>query len=247
MRSKGVRMAMAVGGAAVALGVLVTPAAAHIAVDGEVAPGGNGTFTFTIPNESDTANTVEVSIQMPEEHPLGSLRSEVMAGWTVTTTTRTLDEPIEVFGAEVTEVVDTVTFTAEAGAGIPPGQFARFSLRGGPFPEDVESVAFPTVQTYDDGEESAWIEQEVDGQPEPENPVPVLVLSTGSDSTSDHGDEEETTTTTAAPDDSEQAASDTDADDDDGTDPVAVAALILAIVGFVLGTAAFVTGRRRTT
>ena len=69
-----------------------------------------------------------------------------------------------------------VEFTAEAGAGIGPGEFQEFSLSGGPFP-DAESLTFPVVQTYSDGSESAWIEPTVDGQAEPEHPAPVLSLT----------------------------------------------------------------------
>jgi hypothetical protein len=69
-----------------------------------------------------------------------------------------------------------VEFRAEDGGGIGPGEFQEFALSGGPFPE-LDQVAFPTVQTYSDGNESAWIEPTVEGQPEPESPAPVLSLA----------------------------------------------------------------------
>jgi periplasmic copper chaperone A len=237
-RSRLVRATVSLGLAVGAVLVVAQPASAHVRVEGEIAPGGNGTFTFTVPNESETANTIKVEIKIPDDAPLGSLRTEVTPGWTATTTTRALDEPIEVFGSEVTEVIDVVTFTAETGGGIPPGQFARFNLRGGPFPEDVEQVIFPTIQTYDDGEVASWIEEPVEGQPEPESPAPVLVLSVAADETSDHGDAGDGTDEEST----DQPAAETD--DDDGTDALTIVALVVAIVAAGVAALALASARR---
>ena len=84
---------------------------------------------------------------------------------------RTLDEPVDAFGQEVTEVVDTVTWT---GGEIGAGEFDTFSLSVGPLPEDVDELAFPAIQTYSSGEEVAWIEPTPEGGEEPERPAPVL-------------------------------------------------------------------------
>ena len=68
-----------------------------------------------------------------------------------------------------------VEFRAVDGGGIKPGEFQEFALSGGPFPE-ADSLAFPAVQGYSDGSESAWIEPTVGGE-EPERPAPVLTLA----------------------------------------------------------------------
>ncbi len=52
-------------------------------------------------------------------------------------------------GDEVTEVVSTITWS---GGTIKPGEFTEFPVSLGPLPEDVESLSFPSVQTYEGGE-----------------------------------------------------------------------------------------------
>jgi uncharacterized protein YcnI len=168
--------AVLIGGIAV-LATSTGIAAAHVSVSStDAAPGSFGKFTFRVPNESDTASTVTVRIQIPAEAAMASLRTQPMAGWTVTTTTADLPEPVtNDDGQEISTYVSVVEFRAAAGEGIGPGQFQEFALSGGPFP-DAEAVAFPVVQGYSDGSEAAWIEPSVDGQPEPELPAPVLAL-----------------------------------------------------------------------
>jgi hypothetical protein len=153
-----------------------------------------------------------------------------VAGWKVTTTTADLPEPVESGeGQEISSYVSVVEFRAEDG-GIAPGEFQEFALSGGPFP-DVDSVSFPTVQTYSDGSESAWIEPTV-GDEEPEFPAPTLTLTASSDGSQSDGG----TSPAAA----------TPAEDGDGT---AVTALVVALVALVAGLAGLALGwtaRRRT-
>ncbi|OMQ14093.1 nuclear export factor GLE1, partial [Modestobacter sp. VKM Ac-2676] len=167
----------------VALATLLTvgvgAASAHVTVSSpDAEPGGYGKLTFRVPNESDTASTVGLRIQVPPEAPLASLRAQPVPGWTITFTRSEIDPPVEVHGTEVDEAVSVVEFRAVNGAGIEPGQFQEFALSGGPFP-DAEQLTFNAVQTYSDGSEAAWIEPTVTGQPEPERPAPVLTLSEG--------------------------------------------------------------------
>ena len=153
------------------------PASAHVTVfSDDAAAGGYGKFTFRVPNESDTASTVALRVQLPAEAPLSSLLAQPVPGWTVTTTSADLDRPVEVGGQEVSSYVSVVEFRAVDGGGIRPGEFQEFSLSGGPIPE-VDRIVLPAVQSYSDGTEAAWIEPTVDGQPEPEKPAPVLTLS----------------------------------------------------------------------
>ena len=157
-------------------------AAAHVTVSStDAAAGGYGKLTFRVPNESDTASTVALRIQIPEEAAMASLRTAPVPGWTVTTTTSGLDEPLEAHGQEIREYVSVVEFRAEDGGGIAPGQFQEFALSGGPLPE-LDRITFPTVQSYSDGSESAWIEPTIDGQAEPESPAPVLTLAAAQES-----------------------------------------------------------------
>ena len=128
-------------------------------------------MTFRVPNESDTASTVSLRIQIPEEAAMASLRVQPVPGWTATTTTAELAEPLEAHGQEISTYVSVVEFRAVDGGGIAPGEFQEFALSGGPFPE-AESLSFPAVQGYSDGSEAAWIEPTVEGQAEPERPAP---------------------------------------------------------------------------
>ncbi len=152
-------------------------ASAHVSVSSsDATPGGFGKMTFRVPNESDTASTVALRIQIPPEAAMASLRIQPVAGWTATTTTAELEEPLEAHGQEISSYVSVVEFRAVDGGGIRPGEFQEFALSGGPFPE-AESLAFPAVQSYSDGSEAAWIEPTVAGQDEPERPAPVLALT----------------------------------------------------------------------
>ncbi|TWH71829.1 YcnI family copper-binding membrane protein [Modestobacter roseus] len=222
----------------VALATLLTAgvgaASAHVTVSSaDAAPGGYGKLTFRVPNESDTASTVGLRIQIPTDAPLASLRAQPVPGWTVTMTRSEIDPPVEVHGQEVEEAVSVVEFRAEEGQGIDPGEFQEFALSGGPFP-DAEQLAFAAVQSYSDGSEAAWIEPTVEGQAEPERPAPVLSLA-GEGAA--HGAETGT-------DDAAAVAA-----DDDGGDGLAVTALVLGVLGLLAGLGGLGLGlaaRRRT-
>ena len=215
-------------------------ASAHVRVSSdEATPGGYGVMTFRVPNESDTASTVSLRIQLPTDTPLTFVQAEPVAGWTIAATTTQLDPPVEADGDSITEAVSVVQFTAADGVGIAPGQFQEFRLLGGPFP-DADSVAFSVVQTYSDGSEAAWIEPTVEGQAEPQYPAPVLSLTGSGDGEAAgdaHGSGDTAATTTEA------------ASSDEGGDGLAVTALVLGGLGLLAGLAGLFLGlsvRRRT-
>lgn len=215
----------------------VTAASAHVGVSSaDAVPGGFGEVTLRVPNESQTASTISLRVQIPADTPLASVRVKPVPGWTAALTRSPVDPPVDVHGTEVSEAVTEIVWTADPGAGIGPGQYQTFSMSGGPFP-DVEAITFPTLQIYDDGEESAWIEPTLDGQPEPEDPAPVLTLV---DSAAD-GDEAAEVATEAEGSDS--------AGNSDGSG-LAVTALVVGGAGLLAGSAALVmalSARRRHT
>src|SRR3954466_1015494 len=172
------RLAVVLTAAATAVLASTGIASAHVSVSSpDAAAGGYGEIVLRVPNESDTASTVKIRIQLPTKTPLASVSTQPVPGWTATTTKAPLNPPVkDDDGNTITEAVSVVEFDAAPGGGIGPGQFQEFSLSGGPFPK-AASLAFPVVQTYSDGSESAWIEPTVEGQPEPEHPAPVLKLS----------------------------------------------------------------------
>ena len=67
---------------------------------------------FSVPDERDDAGTVKLSVQLPQDHPLAFVSVQSMSGWEIATTTRTMEQPLEGEGQSITEVVDTVTWTA---------------------------------------------------------------------------------------------------------------------------------------
>jgi uncharacterized protein YcnI len=210
-------------------------ASAHVTVSSaDASPGGFGKITFRVPNESDTASTVSLRVQLPADTPLSFVSTLPVPGWTVTTTTSDLPEPVEVEGEQVTTYVSQIEWRADAGGGIAPGQFQEFSLSGGPLP-DTDTMVLPTVQTYSDGTESAWIEPTVEGQEEPQRPAPVLTL-TASDADA---------SSAATADDAEAGHSHGDVSDSGDASGlalfVAILALLTGVAGVVLG---YRAGRR---
>ena len=162
---------------ALAIGLALPGAAqAHVTVQpGEAEGGGFSVISFRVPNERDDARSTRLRVTLPEDQPLGSVQTTPVPGWKVTTTTRELDEPIEMFGQQLDTVVSRITWTATDG-GIRPGQFQDFDVSLGQLPESGELV-FNALQTYSSGETVNWNEIAADPAAEPEHPAPVLTLT----------------------------------------------------------------------
>ncbi|MFC0435642.1 DUF1775 domain-containing protein [Kutzneria buriramensis] len=100
-----------------------------------------------------------------------------MPGWTANLTTTTLPKPVHQNNSDVTTAVQTVTWTADAGNQIMPGEFLRFSALAGPLADNVDKLTFKALQTYSNGDVVRWIDPPAaDGAPEPEHPAPTLTL-----------------------------------------------------------------------
>lgn len=153
------------------------PALAHVTAQPGIAEqGGYSVIALRVPTESDTAGTVALQVTLPTDHPITSVRTSPRPGWTATMTRTPLNPPVEVHGRTVTEAVSSVTWTADPGVRIGPGEFAEFPLSLGPLPE-VDRLVLPAVQTYDDGEVVAWDEPPTADGSEPERPAPVVTLT----------------------------------------------------------------------
>jgi periplasmic copper chaperone A len=149
-----------------------------------------------------------------------TLSVQPVPGWDVTTTARTLDQPREGEGSSISEVVDTITWTATGDTQIAPGQFQLFWISAGQMPSDADELSFPAIQTYSSGEEVAWIET-AGGGAEPEHPAPTVDL------------------VAATP-----AAATTSGDDADSSDTLAIVALVVGGVGLLAAIAALLVARR---
>jgi uncharacterized protein YcnI len=166
------------GIAVAAAAILALPgiAQAHVTVQPRTAEGGDfSVVVFRVPNERDDANTTQVRVSLPIDQPIGSVQTTPVAGWRITTATRQLDKPIEMFGERLDTVVSDVTWTAADG-GIRPGQFQDFAVSLGQLPESGELV-FNALQTYSSGEQVNWNQVSTDPSVEPEHPAPILRIT----------------------------------------------------------------------
>ncbi len=167
---------------------LGAPASAHVSVTPSTAtPGGVAALTFRVPNEKATASTAALEIVLPEDAPIASVSVRPIPGWTVEVQRRTLDTPVDAgHGAQISEVVSSITWTAAPGSEIGPGQFQEFDITAGPLPE-IEQIIFKALQHYSDGEIVRWIDEPQEGI-DLQYPAPVLRLQpAAADAQSDDG------------------------------------------------------------
>lgn len=238
MRDRRVTRAVAV--AAVVFVALTPMASAHVTVNpGEAPRGGYATLAFRVPNERDDSGTTTLEVNLPEDHPISSVRVKPMPGWTYTVENRTLDEPIERHGSEITEVVSKITWT---GGTIQPGEYEEFEVSAGPLPEDADQLIFPSVQTYESDEVVRWIDDPVEeGEEEPERPAPVLTLVDPDDGGGDDGDgaaEGEAAGGLSVADTASQ-------DDVDSANTLATVGIAAGVIGLLVAVFALVRGRRQ--
>lgn len=211
-------------------------ASAHVSIDPASAePGSYTIVTVKVPNESATAGTSKVEIDLPTDTPFTSVRYIPVAGWTAQLVTTTLPEPVEISGTEITEAVTSVVWTADVGSEIADGQLRQFELSLGPVP-DTGSVVLPAIQTYTDGEVVEWAGTE-DGA---EYPAPVLYINDAPAGDHDGGASHDEAADESA--DTASVSTTTPAASDD------VLARILGVGGLVVGAVGIVlavTTRRR--
>ncbi|QSB13771.1 YcnI family protein [Natronosporangium hydrolyticum] len=233
----------AVAVAAGVLAVTAAPAAAHVTVaPEEAAQGSMARVDFRAPTESDTLSTTGLEVHFPEDPPIPSVLTAPVPGWTVDVTTRTLDEPVEgAHGEQITEVVESITWTAEnEAAEIRPGEFGEFPVSMGPMPE-VDEVFFRALQTYSDDTVVRWIELPAGDDDEPALPAASLRLVEGDGHGHGHG-----ATGDAAADDDQAGESGQAAGADDGSSAgvwLGLGGLLAGLAGLVLGGLAFLRTR----
>ncbi len=229
------RFRLAAPAAVLALAATPAAATAHVTLQPEEAPaGGFARLDVRVPNERDDASTKKVQVQFPPGFIFVS--TEPVAGWTAKVKMRKLDKPVEAFGEQHSEEVDTITF-ATKGKGIAPGQFRDFGLSLG-LPDKPEStLTFKALQTYSSGEVVRWI-----GAPDSEEPAPQVRLAAGAEQgAAAHGDREAGAQPAAAPAESGGGGGD---EGGGGSDTLAVIALIVGALGLIAGAAGLAAGRR---
>ncbi|WP_448627345.1 DUF1775 domain-containing protein [Geodermatophilus sp. URMC 64] len=190
------------------------PALAHVeATAGDGAQAGDGpvTITFSAEAESDAAGIARVATQLPE----GVLPEWVSLasgppGWALTGT----DD-----GFEIT------------GPALPTGTDAEYAVTIATLPPDLTELVLPTIVSYGDGSEDAWIEPTTAANPNPGFPAPVVTVAAAAATSAPASTTSASAApaTTAAPSDTAAAAA-----DDGGSNTavvLTVVVLALAVVG----------------
>ncbi len=211
---------------------LASAASAHVTLQPSEAPAGDFTrLDVRVPNERDNAGTTKVEVKFPPGFIFVS--TEPVPGWTAKISKRKLDKPVEVFGEQQTEEVDTITWTGDGTTGIVrPGQFQDFGLSVGTPDKPGKKLTFKSLQTYSNDEVVRWI-----GPPDAEEPAPQVTLASA-------GGETPAAATEPASASTEQSD---DEDEDDGAPMwLAVLALALGALGLAAGIAGVLASRRRT-
>ena len=228
------RLGVAAAAAAISVIAFAGSASAHVTVsaDDSAKAAPDSILTFRVPNESDAATTTKVDIKLPTKDPIASVMPAPVPGWVVTTKPVKFDPPIKTDDGTITDGVGEVVYTAAPGSkGIPVGGFAAFQILVGPLP-DADQVAFPVVQTYSNGEVSAWVEPVTDPANPPENPTAILALQPATGTEAGAAAPEAAVSTAAPAVDVSNLATQSDANTGRN----------LALVGLLIGIVALVVG-----
>ncbi|TYB50847.1 YcnI family protein [Nonomuraea sp. PA05] len=222
---------------------LALPALAHVTIQpGTAEQGGFTKVAFRVPNERDNASTTKIEVSFPTDHPLAFVSVKPVPGWKVKVTESKLPAPVK---TEYGDLEEAVTKVVWEGGKINPGEFQEFEVSMGQLPEDVDSLMFPTKQTYSGGEVVDWSEAPKADGTEAEHPAPLLKLVPAAEDGNGHAtapatsSAESTLAATASPSVSPVAAASSSSD---GTARLLGAAgLVVGVIGVVIG----VLGLRR--
>ncbi|GIT78361.1 hypothetical protein LLS1_00300 [Leifsonia sp. LS1] len=147
----------------------------HVTPD-SATPGSYATLTFKVPTESATAGTVKLVVDLPTATPFTSVSYQPIPGWTASVDTETLATPVKTDDGTITEAPVRITWTADNGTQIAPGQFQEFTISAGAVP-DTGSILLPTHQYYSDGSVVDWADKTPASGKEPEHPAPTLYVN----------------------------------------------------------------------
>jgi len=157
------------------MAVAAPRASAHVEIDTAGAmTNGYAVLRFIVPNEASSSPTVRVEIDLPTSVDIPYVWVRAPHGWRAKLDRRELRAPLRSERGDITEVVSKVTFE---GGEIAPGQFEVFDIRLGPLPPEAgEVLTFPTLQFFGDGSSERWVDPVDASGPEPDHPVPMVVV-----------------------------------------------------------------------
>ncbi|MFF3057714.1 YcnI family protein [Streptomyces sp. NPDC057909] len=229
LRRAGIVAALATAGVLTAAG----SAFAHVTVhpDSYAKGATDGVLTFRVPNEEDAADTTEVQVFLPTDHPVLGVLVTPQDGWTAKMTTTRLKTPVKTDDGTITDAVSRITWS---GGRIRSGEYHDFDVAFGQLPDDTDQLGFKTLQTYSDGKVVRWIEETQKGGEEPESPVPVLKLTART-----AGDENAPMTASS----SEPKATAEASSSDSTARGLGIAGLVVGVLGLVAAGVALARGR----
>jgi uncharacterized protein YcnI len=174
-------------------------ASAHVHVTPDSAtPGSYATLTFKVPTESATAGTVKLVVDLPTDTPFTSVSYQPIPGWSASVDTEKLATPVKTDDGTITEAPIRITWTADTGTEVAPGQFQEFTISAGAVP-DTGSIVLPTHQYYSDGSVVDWADPTPASGAEPEHPAPTLYVNTPAPSDEEGAKTTQLVTSTPAP------------------------------------------------
>lgn len=234
-----------IGAALAVAALLALPVAAqgHVsATPGEIPAEGYAKIDLSVGHGCEDSPTTKITVQMPDE--VQSATPQVVPGWKITTTEGELPKPYDNHGEQVTEGVREITWE---GGPLDPHQLELFGLNVRVAGTEGDSIAFKTVQECKQGE-NAWVEIPVEGEEEPPQPAPMVVLTAAEEdahgASAEHGEKGADEADAVA---LQNTSATTDTSDGGASTALVVIALIAGVGGLLLGGAAFVTARRRPT
>src|ERR1700730_8034147 len=114
-------------------------ASAHVSAHSpdNLVKGGDAEIVFRVPNEENTAHTVQVRVNFSTTSPLSNAVIKPVAGWPPVEIMTKLAKPVKMSDQTVTTAVGSITWTAPAGGGIAPGRFEEFVIATEGLPDNT--------------------------------------------------------------------------------------------------------------
>jgi uncharacterized protein YcnI len=141
---------------AAAIAVFLTAAAAaeaHVTVHPNKLPAGSFVvLNVRVPNESSSADTTKVEVQLPPGFAFVS--TAPVPGWTAKVVSRKLAAPVTVDGEQRTSEGGRAIWS---GGRLAPGEFLDFPLSVSMPDTPGSTLTFKAIQTYSDGKVVRWI------------------------------------------------------------------------------------------
>jgi uncharacterized protein YcnI len=239
-----VTIARALGGVGLAAGIvmgLALPASAHVTLhSSEATQGGSDALvSIRVPNEEDNATTTTVEVDLPADTPLIGVLVQPTPGWQFQVTNSKLPTPVTTDDGTITDYVSKIVWS---GGSIPVGAYQDFNIDVSSLPT-APSIELKALQTYSNGDIVRWIDAPAaNGQPDPPRPAPTLALAPAA------ADSGAPAAASATPVPAAPAASVIGVakrSDVNGAKTLAVVAIVIGIVGLVVGAVAVLVARRR--